>query len=433
MRGRSRGLLTQAVILGAFSLLLSGCLTLSEDVTPPPDNTSPTSQPTADIAAPPPVETLDEALDALDAQGEAGSITVEVIDHTGGALIQEGLSVKLESYDQFELVFETSQDLTPSALVKFNEVPFQAGRVFFASVAYGGAVYRSEIIQAGEETSSLDLQVQIFETTTETTGLIIDRLHLLFDFPAPDFIQVSEIFILSNLGSATIVAESPGGASVEFPLPEGAQSLIFEDGAVGQRFLLTEDGFGDTVSIPPGEGVYQVVVSYTLPYDRNRLDFVQRLSYPLSAHVVLVPATGVRVKKSSLQDLGVQSLPGSEIQVFSGGAIARGEVLEFKLTGNPSSPSSGSLLTGAISDWFMIGMGVLGVGLLGGGIWLYLRSRSNNLRTDQEDYSPAERNEILDSIIALEDLFQAGEITEADYQRKRNQLKERLREISGNE
>ncbi len=433
MRRSSRGFLIGVAIFGFLSLLFSGCLALSEDVTPPPDNLSSTSQPTSSSATQPPLETPDNDLEAPLSEPEAGSVVVRVVDQTGGKLIQEDLSVKLESYDEFELVFETSQDLPPSALVRFSDVPFQAGRVYFASVAYGGAVYRSEIIQVGEDTFSLDLQVEIFDTTTDTAELIIDRLHLLFDFPSPNLIQVSEIFILSNQGVKTIVAESLGQASVEFPLPTGAGSLVFEDGALGQRFLLTEDGFGDTVSIPPGEGVYQVVVSYTLPYDRNRLEFSQRLSYPLSAHVVLVPAEGVKVKNSSLRDLGVQSLPGSEIQVFSGGAIPRGEVLEFKLTGNPFGSPMGALLSWNLTNWFMIGLGVLGIGLLASGIWLYIRSRKNLENNKQEESSDLERDEILDSIIALEDLFQAGEISEAVYQLKRDQLKEQLKEISGNE
>ncbi len=81
----------------------------------------------------------------------------------------------------------------------------------------------------------------------------------------------------------------------------------------------------------------------------------------------------------------------------------------------------------------MIGLGILGAGLLASGIWLYTRTRKENLPRGQEKSDTGDRDQILDSIIALEDLFQEGEITEAAYKAKRDQLKEQLREISGNE
>ena len=434
MRKSYRALVILALLFGFSGLFLSGCVSLSEDVTPPPETPfSSPIPPTGVESTQPALETPETVLEDPGPAEDSGLVTVEVIDHTGGLLLQAGLVVRLEGFDEFDLVFQTTQDLPPSAVIEFSDVPLLAGRVFFASVEYGGAVYRSEIIQAVEDTPHLDLQVQVFDTTTETSGLIIDRLHLLFDFPAPDLVQVSEIFILSNLGSATVVADSPGQASVEFSLPEGAQSLVFEEGVLGQRFLLTDNGFGDTVSIPPGQGVYQVVVSYTLPYERNRLTFVQRMEYQLSAHVVLVPAVGVNVKNSSLQDMGVQSLPESEIRVFSGSTIARGEMLEFKLTGNPYQSQEPNLLVDGISTWMVIGLGILGAGLLAAGVWLYIQSKQENLSADQEQLSHRDRDEILDSIIALEDLFQEGEITEAAFKAKRKQLKAQLRGLSGNE
>ena len=40
-----------------------------------------------------------------------------------------------------------------------------------------------------------------------------------------------------------------------------------------------------------------------------------------------------------------------------------------------------------------------------------------------------EKNQILDSIIALEDLYNEGEISEKDFNRKRRELKDRLSDL----
>jgi hypothetical protein len=131
--------------------------------------------------------------------------------------------------------------------------------------------------------------------------------------------------------------------------------------------------------------------------------------------------------------MGVQTLPESEIRVYSGAAIARDEELAFRLTGNPYSSQDGSLLTGENQRWFVIGFGILGAGLVVSGIWIYYRNQKRNLKPDQVETSSLDRDQILDSIIALEELYQAGEISESAFQRKREQLKEELRDISGNE
>jgi len=286
--------------------------------------------------------------------------------------------------------------------VIFEDVPFLEGRVYFASVSYGGAVYQSEVVQLGAETTYLELTIQVYETTTSDESLVIDRLHLLADFPSPDYIQIVEIYIMSNLGDATVVSAIPGEATVSFPLPADAESIEFENGALGQRYLQTEDGFGDTAGIPPGSGVYQVLVYYKLPVKRNRLTFSQEMRYPVQAVIVMVPAGEAVLKGSTLEDGGIQAIPDGSVQMYSGAAIGRGESLEFRLTIESSTntlPTDGS---GFLSRGVLIGAGVLGGG-----------------------------EQILDSIIALEDLYKDSEIEEKVYLNKRQELMDKLEALDG--
>jgi hypothetical protein len=416
------------------SLAMSSCRSLTDDVTPPPAQLDPTLPPPTNT--PPPAETQQQETETSpeDVQTDDGGIvTVQVLDQTGAALLDENLEIILEGYDQFDQVYEDLLTIPSSGQVTFQGVPFQAERVFFVSVPYGGAVYRSEILQVDGEMEELNLQVQIFETTTDSSGLMIDRLHVLVEFPQPDLVQIVEIYILSNLGSATIVAESPDLPSVVFSLPEGAGSIQFENGALGQRYLLTDEGFGDTVSIPPGTGVYQVLVSYTLPYGRNRVDFEQRMDFPLDAAIVMVPPEGVTLKDGNLEDLGLQSLPGDQVRVYSTSGIAKGETLAFRISGRPGDPGSGLFSELDINQVIIYGVGIAGGLLLSVGIWLYIRNRGKDSRSDRPILNQEPREEILDSIIALEDLHHKGEISRETFEQKRDQLKDQLRNASGGE
>jgi hypothetical protein len=225
------------------------------------------------------------------------------------------------------------------------------------------------------------------------------------------------------------VAESPGKPSVEFPLPAEAGSISFDDGSIGQRYLLTEDGFGDTMSIPPGSGVYQVLVYYTLPYTRNKLDFKQEMAYPVGAVVVMTPAGNVTLKNSTLEDLGVQYVTGGAVQVYSGASIPRNQSLDFRISGKPDTAAAQSEPLKTPSQTLLIVLGVIGGALFLGGIALYLRNRRRFETIEEVGGLEGKQEEILDSIIALEDLFQKGEISKKVYKNKRQELKDQLSDL----
>jgi hypothetical protein len=63
------------------------------------------------------------------------------------------------------------------------------------------------------------------------------------------------------------------------------------------------------------------------------------------------------------------------------------------------------------------------------GIWLFFRNRRmSELEWDQIDLGE-DRDQILDKIIALEDLFDSGEITEKSFLKKRQELKKKLSDL----
>lgn len=419
-RSRNNGL----VFIVLISVLISSCSTLQIDITPPPqevevESYTPTPQPTLPLIEPAATYSPDEL--------GSEAILVTVVDQTGGTLIEQGLVVEIAGYEDFELVYEDAADLSSQNQIVFKDVPLPAGRVYFASISHNGAIYRSEIVEVVSETALLELTIPIFDTTTSDEGLIIDRVHLLVDFPTPGFAQIVEIYIMSNLGDATVVSANPGDATVSFPLPEGAESIEFENGSLGQRYLETEDGFGDTVSIPPGSGVYQVLVYYTLPVRRDRINFSQEMDYPVQAVIVMTPAGEAVIKGSTLEDGGVQAIPDGSVQLYTGQSLARGESLDFRLTiesgDNPLANDGTSFLTEGV----IIGLGVLGVVIFAVGVWLILRQRGARLDQGEEISSVDDREQILDSIIALEDLYQDGEIEEKDYLKKRQEYKEKLK------
>ena len=141
----------------------------------------------------------------------------------------------------------------------------------------------------------------------------------------------------------------------------------------------------------------------------------------------MVPAGTATLKGANLEDLGVQSLPEASVQVYSAQSIASGEALDFQLRGitleGDSTPRSTQIL--------VVAAGLVGILMLGAGIWLYFRNRKSTPEFIEKESADLSQEEILDSILALEDLFKKGEISQESYQSKRAELKEQLRKAAG--
>ncbi len=75
-------------------------------------------------------------------------------------------------------------------------------------------------------------------------------------------------------------------------------------------------------------------------------------------------------------------------------------------------------------------MGALGFVLILAGVWMYLRDRNrpaDELDEEEEEDEFDNEEEILDAIIALDDLHRSGKIPDEAYQPRRAELKARLK------
>ena len=138
------------------------------------------------------------------------------------------------------------------------------------------------------------------------------------------------------------------------------------------------------------------------------------------------------MKGEVLEDLGVQSLPGEEVQVYSTAGIPREGDLAFRISGRIDG-SGGLAASLPRNQLIAYGAGIAGVLMLDVGIGLYLRGRSGAGRDRSEPGITTSREEILDSIIALEDLYQNGEISQESFEKKRDALKAQLSDAAEQE
>jgi mono/diheme cytochrome c family protein len=360
---------------------------------------------------------------------ELGTITGKVINGSGGTTPM-GLTVTLHGLDDIEQVITRTTTTQADGSFVFKNVEMIEGRVFLTSVDFSQTTYNSDVSVVPPNLSTLYLPITVYETITDTTVIKVDRLHLFFEMLDENTMRVVELYIMSNTTNKTLVAAQKGQPVFRYKLPVGSSNLEFQDGVLGERYLETPDGFGDTMPVPPGSGNYQVLFALEMPYNR-KLDFVQPVLHPVDAVVVLVPEGDIKIKSDMFRDDGTRNIQGTIYHMFSSGSVEAGQDLRLTaighLGGNALAIGMGT------RNNLIIGFGVFGLALILAGVWLYRHTQIQEVDdVESQDLSPTDPTPenieaLMDAIIALDDLYQTGELPEEAYRQRRSELKARLK------
>jgi len=365
-----------------------------------------------------------------------GEVRGWVINGTQGASLPKDLQVTLRGFDgQSEVLTQTSV-VDEDGWYAFEKLEGQSGRLFVTTVEYAGTVYGSEMAHLSDD-GPTEMPITIFESTPSSDGLQVERLHIIFDIPASGILQVIELWVCSNSSDRTILAED-GQGGLQIELPPDARNLQFESGALGERFLATEDGFLDTAAIRPGEGTHQIVFSYDLDFDGD-MDFSQSTLYPVKAIVLLAPPGGATLSGQGVLDMGPAQMGEMAMNTYRVDALDAGDTLDLTISYTEEMLGSVEESTGSSTMGVAIGLGALGVVLVGVGAVWYWRGRLAMTATPADDLEPVEhaqpdilddldasQEDLLQQLAALDDAFAAGDVEGEEYQARRDALKQHL-------
>ncbi len=307
------------------------------------------------------------------------------------------------------------------------------GPVTLAGATQPGIAATATQALPGQPTPTLDLSKTV--VTSDISGLVADRLHVIFEFPQPGMMQVAEVVIITNTQNKMVTPAKTGQAVLNYDLPQGAVNLQFQDGTLGDRYIPTANGFGDTQAIPPGSG-YQLVFAYEMLYDRQAT-ITLHMPVPVSQMVVMLPNNGVSLASGQLQFAGNQDVQNTSLQLFVGSNLAAGSPLVVSLSGSPKVTPGG--VTADLN--LLAGLAVFLLALAGAALWFYRRQiqsaalvrrlRKTRWAGQRVDTLPVEETQesLLDAIVALDDLFHEGRLDKDPYQARRNELVGALKEM----
>jgi len=412
---------------------------LSFDTTPlaKPTAVPATQVPAVAGAGTPSVEgTPIEDTQQTDVQPGFGSVSGSVENKTGETL-PSNMPVTLHGFDHNtqdpnnpqgpQEVLTLNGTVSADGTFVFENVEMPENRIFTAEVTYDGIGIDSKLttVTAGQTNLSLP-PVVLYKTTNDISNLLVDQLHIFVDVSSDTSYEVLALYTFRNSGD-TVVA-IPMGNQQEIPFlkfPIGSQGLGYQAMQDSASLTSTSDGF----AIPPSDQSYGIL-SFASVTRQKETSITQPLALPVTAVNIFVP-DGMELKGDLLTKGGPQNFQGDIYQMYTAADLKAGDELTFTVSGSPKASSTAATPNSSgVNSSLLIGAGGLGIALILVGAWMYLRDRNQIKQADDEDAVEFETPEdVMDAIIALDDLHRAKKISDDAYQKRRTELKEILKEM----
>jgi hypothetical protein len=141
----------------------------------------------------------------------------------------------------------------------------------------------------------------------------------------------------------------------------------------------------------------------------------------------MAPASGFKVSSDQLKEAGTQDFEGIAYNMFTSSNLFAGDTLELTFSGRPKNDNL--LITPGEDSNLNLVIGLVGLGLafIITGVFLWQRNRINDDVIYDDDFVGDTPEEIMDSIIALDDQYKIGGLPEGAYRQRRAELKEQLK------
>lgn len=368
------------------------------------------------------------------AVGEAGLGTVSgSVENKTDAELPLDMKVTLRGYDHGadpsagpQEVFTQEGTVDPDGSFVFENVEIPLNRIFIAELNFEGTDLRSDYAIVKEGDTSLSLPpITLYHKTTDTSKLIVDEARIFFEY-GTDSVQVFNVYSFRNPSDEMIVVTLNKNGEVPFiKSPEGSSGFGYEAMQDSEPFLQTDNGF----AIPPSEKSYGLIAFASVP-KATKIAFSQEFVLPAATVTVFVPE-GVTVESTQSSDLGVQAIQNFNFQIYELNSVGAGEKVQLTISGIPKEGTIASTPEAATSNQnLLIGAGALGVALILAGAWMYWRDRNRAEDTSSEEDKDDEfesAEDVMDAVIALDDLHRAKKISDTAYQKRRTELKEILK------
>ncbi|MCA9932467.1 MAG: c-type cytochrome [Anaerolineales bacterium] len=383
----------------------------------------------------------------------AATIQGQVTNATSGEIVT-GMDAHLRAFSpNIEEMLTLTTTVGTDGRFSFDVSDVSPDWVYLVNVQYDGLAYSSDVGQLSNEVPNIDLPVFVYDQTTDPTVVDVLQVHLVMNFASENILQVTELYVFENLGTAVFVGEAgnPDLGVVRVDVPANAENVSFERAfSAMENFIPAPEvvaspdgGYVDTIPLRPGRSNSSLVVNYTLAYDEG-VSFAHDVPYAVTSATVIVPDVGVELVNADAWTLDEQQTMGGMFLSYAQQNLPAGSTFDLTLEGVPqevSSTTGSSTVATPRNQTTELIIGGVALLLIGGGAAFFIRSRTSP--DDDDDYEAEEydeeeegvdgngrtADELIQMIAALDEAHEKGELDDEAYHAEREQLKAELKAI----
>jgi len=369
-----------------------------------------------------------------------GMVEGQVRQGTPNGGVINTLPITLTAYVNFEPAQALTTTTDAEGRFTFAELSTAEGVVYQAETAYADVRYNSNIVALTPLTPTMSIDLPVYETTDDDSGIGISRANWLLD-QEPGALIVGQVFNFANLLDRTFVGKTVEGldrpATLALSVPEGATDIQFQDGVLGGRYQQVGTLIYDIAPVPPGSDIRQIVLQYRLPFEDDSATLEQEFPYRVGQLNLLIPELpNVQTEVTGLTQSETQTIQGVNYRVWVGDELSN--PVQIALSGLTPAGSADSVRlapdgtvlpssTPPLENNVLLGVGA--VLLFGLAIAAYLPLRKQG-RLDRKAALQQEKAALVEHIARLDDQHATGELQTQTWAHERARLKATLLEVA---
>jgi hypothetical protein len=356
-------------------------------------------------------------------QQETITVVGQVTNGTSDSDTPAGLEVTLHVFSGMEEAATHAFLLNADGSFRFSNLTAQEGDIFAARVVYQDVVYISKFATFEPGMQETSLPITVYETTEDSSTILITQAHVFIAF-AEGRVWIEEYYLVGNTGDRTYVGVDDTGTgqrtTLSFTLPDGAENLSFDGLSLGERYVGQEGRFADTEPVPPGSATVEMLLSYELPYQEG-MDVERAFGVPVDSVALVLSGEQVALEGAGVTPTGTMDTQMGPALSYAAGPLAAGESLVFTLIRQQqaTAPSTQAGSYPVRNVTYEISAGLVALALAMVAVSLLWRSPATAPL-------PARARPLVEAIAALDTDFEAGQIGEKAYRKRRKALKRQL-------
>ncbi len=262
------------------------------------------------------------------------ALTIEVTSGTANGTTLENDLVIVRIYKDGQLLHALDGKVGADGKALFDSVPTGDRVVAVVRARHQDMMFNGQPVALRPAADEFVARVQVFDVSDDQSKLSIETHHFIIRARS-EFLEIIEYMQLKNSSDMAVRSEKRDSQNrpivLEIMLPKGFKNLSPSSYFEEDTLVVTEEGFYDTMAVPPGE--YQVTFSYTLDITANTMDIVKKISLPTSSFVLFAELGQAELQGLDQAEHQILRRNEAEMEYYKRSNLAPAEEIAFQIIG----------------------------------------------------------------------------------------------------